>query len=157
MTMATMQRAGTSRDTADNLIHVTERLASLMKQEVALLRGNRARDIMALQGDKESLAAVYQRMMQDLQADPGLLDGLEEDRRTAMLQAAHSLEAAAADNAIALHSALQANQRLMQAIADAVRDQRSENLPYARNGRISSGALAGACTPTASLALNQTL
>jgi hypothetical protein len=157
MTMATTRHAGASRETADSLIRITERLSSLMNQEVELLRGRRARDIKALQGDKESLAAVYQRMMLDLQNDPGMLDGLDPDRREAMLRAAHNLEVAAADNAIALHSALQANQRLMQAIAEAVRDQRQENLPYARNGRISTGMLADTRAPAPSLALNQTL
>ncbi|MDA0786050.1 MAG: hypothetical protein O3B37_07135 [Proteobacteria bacterium] len=40
---------------ADSLIRVTERLSALMETEVDLLRGNRARDIKALQTDKESL------------------------------------------------------------------------------------------------------
>jgi uncharacterized protein (DUF885 family) len=146
-------------ETADNLIRVTERLSSLMCHEVELLRGRRARDIRALQGDKESLSAVYQRLMQDLQSDPDLLEGLDDGRRTSLIRAARNLEEAASDNAIALHSALQANRQLMAAIAEAVKQHSTENAPYARNGRIVGTSLPGRRTPasTPSLALNQTL
>lgn len=144
-------------ETADNLIRVTERLSRLMTQEIELLRGRRARDIRALQSDKESLAAVYQRMMHDLQADPGLLDGLDDGRKTALLRAARDLELAAGDNAIALHSAIQANHRLMEAIAEAVKERTSENAPYARDGRLSGSVYASNRAPAPSLALNQTL
>ena len=153
--MATTTRNRLS-DTADNLIRVTERLSSLMTQEIDLLRGRRARDIRSLQGDKESLAAVYQRMMQDLQADPSLLEGLDDGRKSALLRAAHHLEEAASDNAIALHSAIQANHRLMEAIADAIKLRTSENAPYARNGRIVGAAVASSRAPAPSLTLNQT-
>jgi len=144
-------------ETADNLIRVTERLSSLMSQEIDLLRGRRARDIRALQGDKESLAAVYQRMMRDLQADPTLLDGLDDGRKNALLRAAHTLEEAAADNAIALHSAIQANHRLMEAIAEAVKERTNENAPYARDGRLAGSAYASNRPAAPSLALNHTL
>ncbi len=154
--MATTPPLRKSSEAADNLIRVTERLSKLMNHEVELLRGQRARDIKALQGDKESLAAVYQRMMLDLQASPGMLEGLDDGRRTALLRAAENLEAAAADNAIALHSAIQANSRLMEAIADAVNMRKTENAPYARNGRIVGTSLAGANAASQSLALNQT-
>lgn len=156
--MAIAQTRNSSSDTADNLIRVTERLTSLMVQEVDLLRGRRARDIKSLQGDKESLAAVYQRMMQDLQARPDLLEGLDDGRKTALMRAARNLELAAGDNAIALHSAIQANHRLMEAIADAVQERNSENAPYSRNGRL-AGAVYATNRPSAApaLALNQTL
>jgi hypothetical protein len=155
--MATATTRHETAETADNLIRVTERLSSLMTHEVELLRGRRARDIKALQGDKESLAAVYQRMMQDLQTGPHLLDGLDDGRKAALLRAAGNLEAAAADNAIALHSAIRANSRLMEAIADAVKRRRTENATYARNGRIAGTEPAGTRAPEPSLALNQTL
>ena len=155
--MATTLTRSHSSETADNLIRVTERLSNLMTQEIDMLRGRRARDIRALQGDKESLAAVYQRMMQDLQANPALLEGLDDGRRTALLRAAHHLEEAASDNAIALHSAIQANHRLMEAIADAVKQRSSENAPYTRRGQLAGATIAGNRTPAPSLALNQTL
>lgn len=155
--MATMTMNDKPRETADNLIRVTERLSSLMNQEVELLRGRRARDIRALQSDKESLAAVYQRMMQDLQATPDMLDCLDDGRRKALLRAARTLEESASDNAITLHSAIQVNHRLMEAIADAVKQHSSQDAPYARNGRLAGTAAMTRRATAPSFALNQTL
>ena len=64
----------TGTEFADSLIRVTERLSALMETEVDLLRGNRARDIKALQTDKESLTAVYQRMICLLYTSPSPRD-----------------------------------------------------------------------------------
>lgn len=155
--MANDTKSISSTDAADNLIRVTERLSHLMDREVELLRGRRARDIQALQGDKESLAAVYRRMMQDVQETPDLLHDLDDGRKTALVRAAKNLEAAAAGNAIALHSAIQANNRLMEAIAEAISKKKTENAPYARDGRLAASSLPGARARGASLSLNHTL
>jgi flagellar biosynthesis/type III secretory pathway chaperone len=121
---------------ADNLIRVTERLSELMENEVGLLRGNRARDIKALQGDKESLTAVYQRLMSDLRTAPHLLGGIDEGRRTALRRAANRLEDSAMGNAVALRTAIEANHRLMEAIADAIRSRSNDNSGYGANARL---------------------
>lgn len=121
---------------ADSLIRVTERLSELMENEVGLLRGNRARDIKALQGDKESLTAVYQRLMSDLRAAPQALNGIDDGRRTALRRAANRLETSAMGNAVALRTAVEANHRLMEAIADAIRSRSNENSGYGANARL---------------------
>ncbi|MBO6784568.1 MAG: hypothetical protein JJ899_15035 [Alphaproteobacteria bacterium] len=139
-------------DFADSLIRVTERLSSLMDNEVELLRGERARDIKALQADKESLTAVYQRLMSDLHGAPQALNGIDEGRRTALRRAAERLEKSAMGNAVALRTAVEANHRLMEAIADAIRSRSNENSPYGANGQFGAA-------PNASLnvSVNQTL
>lgn len=142
--------------TADNLIRVTDRLSHLMEREVDLLRGNRARDIRALQGDKESLAAVYQRMINDVQQNPSVFDGIDDGRRLALKRAATRLEEAAADNAIALRSAFEANSRLMEAIADAIRQRGNENAPYSRDGRLTNAPKFGS-HPILNVSVNETL
>lgn len=124
---------------ADNLIRVTERLSALMDSEVELLRGQRARDIKALQSDKESLTAVYQRLMSDLQGAPGSLRGIDDGRKQALRRAASKLEESALGNAIALRTAVEANNRLMEAIADAIRDRSNENAPYGANAQMNGG------------------
>lgn len=131
---ASAQPAGT--EFADNLIRVTQRLSKLMETEVDLLRGNRARDIKALQSDKESLTAVYQRMMMDLKESPGALRGIDDGRRNALRRAAATLEKSAMGNTIALRTAVEANNRLMEAIADAIRSRNSENATYGANAQV---------------------
>lgn len=137
---------------ADNLIRVTERLSELMSTEVDLLRGNRARDIKALQSDKESLTAVYQRLMTDLQSAPQALDGIDDGRRHALRRAANKLEHSAMGNAIALRTAVEANNRLMEAIADAIRSRSNENATYGANAQ----AAASKHAPL-NVSVNQTL
>lgn len=142
----------TGTEFADSLIRVTERLSSLMETEVDLLRGNRARDIKALQTDKESLTAVYQRLMSDLHDTPDALSGIDDGRRSALRRAADRLEASAVGNSIALRTAVEANTRLMEAIADAIRNRSNENSTYGANAQM--GQNAGA---PLTVSLNRTL
>lgn len=141
---------------ADNLIDMTDRLSGLMEQEVELLRDRRARDIQALQSDKESLAGVYQRIITDVQRNPAALEGLDDTRRERLKHAAARLQGAATGNAIALRSAIEANHQLIETIAAAIRDQGSENAPYTANGRVAHGTGVQA-KRNMSVSLNNTL
>ncbi len=154
--MIASQQVTYGAQNTDNLIHLTDRLSQLMEQEVALLRSRRASDIQAMQSDKESLAAVYQRVITDLQANPSALDGIDDHRRERLKQAAARLQGAATGNAIALRSAIEANHQLIEAIAAAIRDQSNEYAPYMANGRVAHGS--GVATrQNLSVSLNDTL
>lgn len=137
--MTANQAESSGAKNADNLIQMTDRLSQLMEQEVELLRGRRARDIEALQTDKESLAGVYQRIITDVQRNPSALQGLDGPRRERLKHAAARLQGAATGNAIALRSAIEANHQLIEAIAGAIRDQGNEHAPYMANGRVAHG------------------
>lgn len=141
---------------ADNLIHMTDRLSQLMEQEIELLRGRRVNDIQALQTDKESLAAVYQRIIADVQQNPSALEGLDDHRRERLKHAAARLQGAATGNAIALRSAIEANHQLIDAIAGAIRDQSNAHAPYMANGRVAHGT-SGQAKRNLSVSLNDTL
>lgn len=141
---------------ADNLIQMTDRLSKLMEQEVELLRGRRARDIQALQSDKESLAGVYQRIITDVQRNPSALEGLDDARRERLKLAAARLQGAATGNAIALRSTIEANHQLIETIAGAIRDQGNENAPYTAKGRVAHGTGVQA-NRNMSVSLNNTL
>ncbi len=134
--MSANQSPTSGAENADNLIKMTDRLSQLMEQEVELLRDRRAGDIQALQSDKESLAAIYQRVISDLQSNPSALDGLDPRRREQIKHAAARLQGAATGNAIALRSAIEANHQLIETIAGAIRDESNAHAPYMANGRI---------------------
>ena len=127
------------KDNAGDLIRMTDRLSQLMEEEVDLLRDRRANDIQALQSNKESLAAVYQRVITDLQQNPTALAGLDDERRDRLKHAAARLQGAATGNAIALRSAIEANHQLIETIAGAIRDQGNAHAPYTANGRVAHG------------------
>lgn len=126
-------------DNAAELIRMTDRLSLLMEQEIELLRGRRANDIQAMQSDKESLAAVYRRIITDLQQNPSALSGLDDTRRDRLKHAAARLQGAATGNAIALRSSIEANHQLIETIAGAIRDQGNAHAPYMANGRVAHG------------------
>ena len=137
--MIAKQSNTSGADNADKLIGMTDRLSQLMEKEVELLRGRRANDIQALQSDKESLAGVYQRIINDLQQNPAALEGLDDRRRERIKHAAARLQGAATGNAIALRSAIEANHQLIETIAGAIRDQSNAHAPYMANGRVAHG------------------
>lgn len=152
--MTANQAIAPSAENADNLIRMTDRLSQLMEQEVELLRGRRAKDIQALQGDKESLAAVYQRIITDLQQNPAALEGLDDQRRDHLKHAAARLHGAVTGNAIALRSAIEANHQLIETIAGAIRDQSNAHAPYMADGRVAHSRQA---KQNLSVTLNDTL
>ena len=137
--MIAKQSNTSGADNADKLIGMTDRLSQLMEKEVELLRGRRANDIQAMQSDKESLAGVYQRIINDLQQNPAALEGLDDRRRERIKHAAARLQGAATGNAIALRSAIEANHQLIETIAGAIRDQSNAHAPYMANGRVAHG------------------
>lgn len=154
--MTANQLDNSGAENADNLIQMTDRLSQLMEQEVELLRGRRARDIQALQSDKESLAGVYQRIITDVQRNPAALKNLDDTRREKLKLAAARLQGAATGNAIALRSAIEANHQLIETIAAAIRDQGNENAPYTASGRVAHGTGVQA-KRNMSVSLNNTL
>ncbi len=143
-------------ENADNLIVMTDRLSQLMEQEIELLRDRRANDIQKMQIDKESLAAVYQRIITDLQKNPAALDGLDDQRRERLKHAAARLQGAATGNAIALRSAIDANHQLIETIAAAIREESNAHAPYMANGRVAH-ARGGPAKQSLPVSLNDTL
>ena len=137
--MTANRATATGPENAGDLIRMTDRLSKLMEQEVELLRSRRAKDIQALQSDKESLAAVYQRVITDLQNNPAALDGLDDVRRDRLKHSAARLQGAVTGNAIALRSAIEANHQLIETIAGAIRQQSNAHAPYMANGRVAHG------------------
>jgi flagellar biosynthesis/type III secretory pathway chaperone len=154
--MLANQTENSGAQNANSLINMTDRLSQLMEQELEMLRDRRGRDIEALQSDKESMAAVYQRLIGDVQRNPTALKGLDDSSRERLKHAAARLQGAATGNAIALRSAIEANHQLIETIAAAIRDQGNAHAPYTANGRVAQGA-AGQARRNLSVSLNDTL
>ncbi len=139
---------------AHALMRVAGRLIALMRQEVDMLHDMRIRDIEALQPDKDSLAADYCRLTQDLRQDEDSIRALPESLKAELRLLEAQFAKAAEENQMALKAAMDANTRLFEIVATAVRDQQVANSQYSANGRRDASAAAGA---PASLSLNQTL
>lgn len=139
---------------AHALMDVASRLTGLMRQEVDLLHNMRIRDIEALQADKECLAADYCRLAQELRQDGAALKALPETLKAELRLLEAQFAKAARENQMALKAAMDANTRLFEIVAEAVREHQSAHSQYGANAQV--GTIAAAKTP-ACLSLDKSL
>jgi hypothetical protein len=111
---------------SDALIRTAERLTALIEEETALLGGAARGEIAAIQAQKADLARAWTEGLDRLKAEPTLQDG----RRKALVAAAGKLETALVRNERVLRAATIAADRVVSAIAEAVRDQRACGVGY---------------------------
>ena len=119
---------------AEDLQHAALRLSELLEHEVALLRDMRVSDIEALQDAKSNATNVYHKLMHETQRQPDVMRQIDSARRDKLRDLAERLATATSQNAIALNAAIRAHQRVMQAIADAMRAQQTTERPYGSDG-----------------------
>ncbi len=136
------------------LMDIAGRLTGLMRQEVDLLHDMRIRDIEALQVDKECLAADYYRLVQELRQDESALKALPETLKAELRLLEAQFAKAAEENQMALKAAMDANTRLFEIVAVAVREHQSAHSQYGANAQV--GTIAAAKTP-ACLSLDKSL
>ena len=122
------------RPSLDGLIEVASRLITLLGQETMLLRQMKIKDIAALQQEKLTLTRAYEARMRDLNEHSGELDAADQAIRDELKATINRFEDAAKANAIAVHAAQEANQRLMQAIVDIVSERRGRTEGYSADG-----------------------
>jgi flagellar biosynthesis/type III secretory pathway chaperone len=118
----------------DGLIDVASRLITLLGQETVLLRQMKIKEIAALQEQKLALTRAYEARMRELNENSGELDVVDQAIRDELKATVNRFEDAAKANAIAVHAAQEANQRLMQAIVDIVSERRGRSEGYAADG-----------------------
>lgn len=123
-----------ARSSLDGLIDIASRLITLLGQETMLLRQMKIKDIAALQDEKLALTRAYEARTRDLNEHSGDLDAVDQAIRDELRATVNRFEDAAKANAIAVHAAQEANQRLMQAIVDIVSERRGRTEGYAADG-----------------------
>lgn len=120
----------------ETLISVTSRLIALMNHEVELLRAMRVSEIGALQKEKHELTAVYEEAVQMLAAEPALLEAMEPALQVEFSELAMKFDAAVCENSQALDAVKTAHDQLLQAIVDAVSENRSRQRAYTAQGAL---------------------
>jgi hypothetical protein len=119
----------------DGLIEIASRLITLLGRETMLLRQMKIRESAELQDEKLALTRAYEARMRDLSDNNGKeLAAVSQAIRDELKSTVNRFEDAASANAIAVHAAQQANQRLMQAIVDIVSERRGRTEGYAADG-----------------------
>lgn len=139
-------------DPAITLIETTERLADVLQRETTLLRGMKLADAAAVQLEKATLAEIYERCIREMQSGTrSIAETIPGQQRTALQQAGERLASASIDNERALRAAHTVNERVLAAIVDAAREQRTATHAYGAKGAN------GTSTSTLSLAVDRQL
>ena len=120
--------------TVEALIGVASRLIALMQREAEALRGMRVADIVPLQAEKSALTLEYETLTRALSAEPETLARVGGALREEFARVAAAFDTALRENERALHAARTAQGRLIEAIAEAVGNQRERVHGYCASG-----------------------
>jgi hypothetical protein len=115
---------------SENLAGIADRLIELLARETGLVRAMRVNEIGALQGDKTTLTALYQKTFKALIAAHGGKP-FARAAKEHLAAVAHKLSAAVKENELALRVGKVATERLITTIVAAVKEEQKSAAAYA--------------------------
>lgn len=117
------------------LIATTERLADVLHEETTMLLAMNLRGAAEVQVEKATLAEAYERYVRELKGGGDGVVATMAPRQRVMLKAtAERLAEETVDNERALRAAREVNERVLEAIVEAAREQRTATHSYATKG-----------------------
>lgn len=117
-----------------DLVSVTTRLIDLLERENEILRERRHNDLHLLLDEKETIGRVYQARIMGLQENPEQLKECAEPDRAALKDLANKVDGLIAENALMLEAAILASRRVVDMVAEAIRDTSNRAGTYSRKG-----------------------
>lgn len=136
------------------LIELARDLTSVLDREIHLLRKLEVNSIQELSEQKAQLTEEYRGHVRALRENPGFSETLEPRLRDELADVIERLNETAQANETALKAAMEAHDRVLRAIANAVEAQQRETSGYAASGAHSGGSAGGA---PVSLRINESL
>ena len=140
----------------NDLILITGRLAELLAHENEALGNQRPRDVDSLLEEKNALINAYESRIQGLADDPDELAKVDPDLRERLRGLGDKLAALMDNNARLLKAGMEANRRLVHAVAEAVKSSRPRANTYSASGTATVNGN-GAAPPSAPISLDRTL
>lgn len=132
------QAVNLSEASAKDIIALTARLAQVLAKEADLLERMQVSDIAPLQKEKHLLAQALETIKKQLPEDGSFMDSLEEseaeDLQSVILVFNEILE----ENYKRINMARMVNQRIVEAITDAVKEQSNQDV-YDQKGKSGKG------------------
>lgn len=117
-----------------DLISVTGRLVDVLERENAILVERRHNDLAELLDEKETIGRVYQARIMGLQEDPEQLKDVDENERLKLKELAIKVDELVAENARMLQAAMYASKRIVELVAESVRDSTNSAGTYSQRG-----------------------
>lgn len=138
-------------DRVRELTDIIGRLARLIAEENEKLAAHKLAEIAPMQDEKARLARLYEQHVKQVGESPEVLADLEEADRSLLKEASVDLAKRMEENERRLKTGAQAIERLMKAVADAVRSKRGDVPLYGAKGAVTGAPQA------LSITVNQTL
>jgi len=140
----------------NDLIVITGRLAELIQRENEALRQHRSRDVRGMLDEKATLSRVYETRFNGIAEHPEIIEGADLDTRERLHAMGEKVGKLMDENAALLKTAIEANRRVVDLIAEAVRDQQPSAGVYAATGTTSQAG-ANAAAQRLALSVDQNL
>jgi hypothetical protein len=127
-------------DRADQMIAICQRLVTLVSAEVEALKARKLDGATIDWDEKERLAHAWRIEVSHVKANPALLAGCGEDRKTKLKELSVSLEAVLEAHAVALSAMKDVSEGLVRTIATEIAATRSAPAGYGRTGAVNPTA-----------------
>ncbi len=137
-----------------DLVNVTTRLIDVLERENELLRDRRYNELNLILDEKETIARVYQARIMGLEENPDVLDDASDEDREQLRELAHKVDTLMAQNARMLEVAMVVSKRIVDLVAEAVKEAQPSSGTYSKKGSTVGAAQKGG---SMSLSLNETL
>lgn len=140
----------------NDLITITGRLIELLERENNALATHQNQVIHELLDEKAALSRVYETRFKSLAEQPEILAETDHHLREMLVELAGQVEGLLDENAKLLHTAIEANRRTVDLIAEAVQNQQPSAGTYGADAATSEDG-ANASGQRVALSLDQTL
>ena len=116
------------------MIVITGRLAELLQRENDALKNHRSQEVRDLLDEKATLSRVYETRFKGLSEQSEIFEQADLDIRERLKALGDKVQALIDENARLLKTAIEANRRVVDLIAEAVREQQPSAGVYGANG-----------------------
>jgi len=117
-----------------DLIDITERLANLLMRENQALRDKRAQEAVQYLEEKNNLSRIYETRLKNFSEQPEAYRDVDVGLRTRLREMGEKVNAMISENARLLKVTIEANRRIVELVADAVKEQQSGPGIYSAKG-----------------------
>jgi len=145
-----------SNNRIEDLILITGRLVDVLERENDALTNRRNADLRDILDEKVTLSRVYESRMQVISEKPEILDEVDTDLRGKLQDLGQQVSTLIETNGNLLKVAMTVNRRVVELIAEAVREATPSAGTYGSNGTAASGT-PGADKQHAAFSLDQVL
>ncbi len=138
------------------LVEITERLAELLHNENSALREKRAKDALQYLNEKNELVRIYESRVKGLPKQPEAIDTETPGLRDKLRQMGEKVSLMVEENGRLLKVTIEANRRVVELVAEAVKNQRRGPAIYSANG-LADGGKRSSAPRNLAISVNQSL